>query len=110
MFIIIILKHDVVVLWYSVVWIVFYLACLSSFVQDQGCLPGLVVFLDNRNPEVVATALEVKEQMIVAIFMINQLPLLVYFFLMLVDCFFFFFFFLAIRPSITWLRCPVTVD
>lgn len=25
----------------------------------RGCLPGLVVFLDNRNPGVVATALEV---------------------------------------------------
>ena len=98
MFIIITLKHDVVVLWYSVVWIVFYLACLSSFVQDQGCLPGLVVFLDNRNPEVVATALEVKEQVIVAIFMINQLPLLVCFFLTLVDCFSFLFFSLLLGP------------
>ena len=27
--------------------------------QDQGCLPGLVIFLDNGNPEVVLTALEV---------------------------------------------------
>ena len=39
--------------------------CLSGDVycgfvlQDEGCLPGLVVFLDNANPEVVATALEV---------------------------------------------------
>lgn len=29
-------------------------------VQDQGCLPGLVVFLDNANSEVVYTALEVN--------------------------------------------------
>lgn len=27
--------------------------------QDQGCLPGLVIFLDNDNPQVVTTALEV---------------------------------------------------
>ena len=32
----------------------------SSVDKDQGCLPGLVVFLDNRNPEVIATALEVR--------------------------------------------------
>lgn len=30
----------------------------ATIVRDQGCLPGLVVFLDNSNPEVVATALE----------------------------------------------------
>lgn len=29
-------------------------------VQDQGCLPGLVIFLDNGNPQVVLTALEVR--------------------------------------------------
>ncbi len=28
--------------------------------QDQGCLPGLVIFLDNDNPQVVLTALEVS--------------------------------------------------
>ena len=31
----------------------------TTIVRDQGCLPGLVMFLDNRNPEVIATALEV---------------------------------------------------
>ena len=30
------------------------------FLQDQGCLPGLVIFLDNGNPQVVLTALEVR--------------------------------------------------
>ena len=31
--------------------------------QDQGCLPGLVIFLDNDNPEVILTALEVHMYM-----------------------------------------------
>jgi armadillo repeat-containing protein 1 len=30
----------------------------ATIVRDQGCLPGLVLFLDNSNPEVVYTALE----------------------------------------------------
>jgi len=30
----------------------------ATIVRDQGCLPGLVIFLDNENPHVVLTALE----------------------------------------------------
>lgn len=30
----------------------------ATIVRDQGCLPGLVIFLDNDNPQVVLTALE----------------------------------------------------
>lgn len=30
----------------------------ATIVRDQGCLPGLVIFLDNGNPKVVLTALE----------------------------------------------------
>lgn len=31
----------------------------ATIVEDQGCLPGLVLFLDNQNKEVVRTAVEV---------------------------------------------------
>lgn len=30
-------------------------------VKDQGCLPGLVLFLDHRNPDVLFAALQVSE-------------------------------------------------
>lgn len=30
----------------------------ATIVRDQGCLPGLVIFLDNDNPHVILTALE----------------------------------------------------
>lgn len=54
-------KQVIVVLWapwvYPPMLFSFFLpVCLS---QDQGCLPGLVIFLDNGNPKVVLTALEV---------------------------------------------------
>lgn len=39
----------------------------ATIVRDQGCLPGLVIFLDNDNPEVVQTALE-------ALFYLAQVP------------------------------------
>lgn len=31
-----------------------------AIVQDQGCLPGLILFLDNPNPQVVYSALLVS--------------------------------------------------
>ncbi len=31
-----------------------------SIVSDQGCLPGLILFLDNESDEVVLTALRVS--------------------------------------------------
>lgn len=31
-------------------------------VQDQGCLPGLVLFLDHQNPEVLLATLQVGER------------------------------------------------
>ena len=33
----------------------------ATIVRDQGCLPGLVLFLDNADSGVVTTALEVSE-------------------------------------------------
>lgn len=33
---------------------------LIQLLQDPGCLPGLVIFLDNEDPQVVLTALEVS--------------------------------------------------
>ncbi|CAI8010626.1 Armadillo repeat-containing protein 1 [Geodia barretti] len=39
----------------------------ATIVRDQGCLPGLVIFLDNDNPDVVLTALE-------ALFYLAQVP------------------------------------
>lgn len=39
----------------------------ATIVRDQGCLPGLVIFLDNDNPHVVLTALE-------ALFYLAQVP------------------------------------
>lgn len=35
----------------------------AMIVQDQGCLPGLVLFLDNRDPTVVDTAVEALVQL-----------------------------------------------
>ena len=34
---------------------------LYTCTQDQGCLPGLVIFLDNDDPRVVSTSLEVTK-------------------------------------------------
>lgn len=31
-----------------------------AIVQDQGCLPGLILFLDHTNPQVVYSALLVR--------------------------------------------------
>lgn len=39
----------------------------ATIVRDQGCLPGLVIFLDNDNPHVVITALE-------ALYYLAQVP------------------------------------
>ncbi|XP_064406251.1 armadillo repeat-containing protein 1-like [Halichondria panicea] len=39
----------------------------ATIVRDQGCLPGLVIFLDNDNPHVVGTALE-------ALYYLAQVP------------------------------------
>lgn len=33
-----------------------------AIVQDQGCLPGLILFLDHPNPQVVYSALLVRPQ------------------------------------------------
>lgn len=32
-------------------------------VEDQGCLPGLVLFLDHKNPEVLFATLQVQSWM-----------------------------------------------
>ncbi|KAL5473523.1 hypothetical protein EMCRGX_G028014 [Ephydatia muelleri] len=39
----------------------------AAIVRDQGCLPGLVIFLDNEDPQVVLTALE-------ALYYLAQVP------------------------------------
>lgn len=39
----------------------------ATIVRDQGCLPGLVMFLDNENPQVILTALE-------ALYYLAQVP------------------------------------
>lgn len=44
---------------FNVKFILFNEHLMFSLPQDRGCLPGLVLFLDNSNQEVVSTALEV---------------------------------------------------
>lgn len=34
----------------------------QAIVQDQGCLPGLILFLDHPNPQVVYSALLVSDR------------------------------------------------
>lgn len=40
-------------------------------VQDQGCLPGLVLFLDHKNPDVLFATLQVGERIIVFPFRVH---------------------------------------
>lgn len=39
-----------------------------AIVQDQGCLPGLILFLDHPNPQVVYSALLVRQRNAAATF------------------------------------------
>lgn len=39
-----------------------------AIVQDQGCLPGLILFLDHPNPQVVYSALLVSPPVVDALY------------------------------------------
>lgn len=43
-----------------------------AIVQDQGCLPGLILFLDHPNPQVVYSALLVSPLVVDALHSISQ--------------------------------------
>lgn len=45
-------------------------------VQDQGCLPGLVLFLDHQNPDVLFATLQVCERGWTGVLTCLMIPLL----------------------------------
>lgn len=47
-----------------------------AIVQDQGCLPGLILFLDHTNPQVVYSALLVRAALIQLFFWLEGVLLM----------------------------------